>query len=64
MNDWNTQQKALLPGARSANVGTPSGMVLARKAKSGTKLAGNWLGPIPAWEANCWFGPCPAKLTK
>ena len=41
MNDWNTNEKALLPGARSAPVGTPSGIFESPKAKFGTKRAGN-----------------------
>ena len=61
MKDWKTHDHALLPGARSAKVGTPSGITLATNAKSGTKLAGNCAGGMPALAANV----CPSpKLTK
>ena len=45
MNDWNTNAKALLPGARSAPVGTPSGIIESPSAKFGTKRAGNSVAP-------------------
>ena len=35
MNDWNTNENALLRGARSAPVGTPSGISVAWKSKFG-----------------------------
>ena len=41
MNDWNTNESALLPGARSAPVGTPSGIVESPKSKFWTNRAGN-----------------------
>ena len=41
MNDWITNASALLPGARSGPVGTPSGIIDASSAKFGTKRAGN-----------------------
>ena len=41
MNDWKTHEYALLRGARSAHVGTPSGISDARIAKFGTNRAGN-----------------------
>jgi hypothetical protein len=40
-NDWNAHENALLRGARSAPVGTPSGISVARKSKFGTNRAGN-----------------------
>ena len=44
MNDWYTHATALLRGARSAPVGTPSGMSEAWMAKFGTKPDGNSVG--------------------
>ncbi|MND00475.1 hypothetical protein D3C83_191080 [compost metagenome] len=43
MNDWNTNEKAWLPGARRAPVGTPSGIFESPKSKFSTKSAGNWM---------------------
>ena len=40
MNDWNTHEKALLPGARIAPVGTPSGISVAPNAKFGHEARG------------------------
>ena len=48
MNDWNTNASALLPGARSAPVGTPSGITIVSNAKFGTKRAGNSSAPMLA----------------
>src|SRR5689334_445018 len=48
MKDWKTKQKALLLGARSAYVGTPSGISDAPKEKFGTNVPGNSLPGILA----------------
>ncbi len=61
MNDWKTNENALLRGARSAPVGTPSGINDDLNAKFGTNRAGNSVGGMLAELAN--LSPSP-KLTK
>jgi hypothetical protein len=51
MNDWNTNENAWLPGARSAPVGTPSGIFESPKSKFSTNSAGNWMPPMLAAAA-------------
>src|SRR6266436_6272084 len=53
VKDWKTQEKALLPGARRAYVGTPRGIREAPKKKSGRNVPGNWLPEMLAEGANC-----------
>ena len=62
MNDWKTNASALLPGARSEPVGTPSGITDVPSAKFGTKRAGNSSAPIFR-RAVANFSPSP-KVTK
>src|SRR5205809_1603023 len=48
VKDWNTQENALLRGARKAYVGTPRGISEAPKKKSCRKVPGNSLPGILA----------------
>src|SRR5713101_1217293 len=61
VKDWKTHEKALVPGARRAYVGTPRGIREAPKKKLGRNVPGNWLPEMLAEGANCVPSP---KLTK
>ncbi len=52
MNDCVANAMPLLPGARSAPVGTPNGITDVSSAKFGMKRAGNSVPPMPALAAN------------
>src|SRR5215207_4825430 len=52
MNDCVANAMPLLPGARSAPVGTPNAITDVSSAKFGMKRAGNSAPPMPALAAN------------
>jgi hypothetical protein len=60
MNEWNTNASALLPGARSGPVGTPSGITDVSSEKSEMNRAGNSAGDMPALGAN--WSPSPKEM--
>ena len=64
MNDWMANAMPLLPGARNAPVGTPSGMTDASSAKWGTNRAGNSDDDSPALGANRSPSPNETKWSR
>ena len=52
MNDWNTNENALLRGARIAHVGTPVGISDAWNSKFGRNVPGNSFDGMFAEGAN------------
>ena len=61
MNDCITNASALLPGARSGPVGTPSGIKDALISKFGMKRDGNSVGDSVALDAYCSPSPNVTK---